>query len=597
MLLCNSSLVSLSFWDWLIIATVLAISLLIGLVTMKKAGKSTSDFFLSGRNMPWWLLGVSMVATTFAADTPNLVTQIVRENGVAGNWVWWAFILSAMLTTFVFARLWRRSAVMTDIEFYELRYSGKAASFLRGFRALYLGVIFNTMVMASVNLAAIKFGTVLLGLAPWQTLLMGCGITVIYSSLGGLRGILATDFFQFMLAMAGSLGACCYLLNLPEAGGLTAMLAHENVLPKLALFPDFSNWDLVMGTFLVPLLVLWWSSYYPGAEPGGGGYTAQRMLSAKNENHALGATLFFNIAHYALRPWPWILVALTSLIFFPSTEDLAAALPAGHKGLAADDIAYPLMLTKLPAGLLGLVMASLIAAYMSTISTQLNIGSSYLTHDFYRRFLKPAASEKELVWVGRLFTFLIIFLAALLSLVLDSSTTAFQLLVLVGAGSGLIYLLRWLWWRVNATAEIIAMAVSFLAASFFVLVYPRIVPEGAQMANYWQNTLVVAITTVSWILGACFGPRTDPDHLRAFVARIRPPGPGWKPFAAASSASPDASRQLPLALFASLLGVMAVLGTLLGTGYWLYRAVAPACVCSLLALASIGGLLALRKKL
>ena len=592
-----SSLVKLHPLDWAIIAGVLLISLAIGVVMMKKAGKSTEDFFLSGRSMPWWLLGVSMVATTFAADTPNLVTQIVRTDGVAGNWVWWAFILSAMLTTFVFARLWRRSEVMTDIEFYELRYSGKSAGFLRGFRALYLGLIFNTIVMANVNLAAIKFGSVLMGLDPWQTLLIGSGITVAYSALGGLRGILATDFFQFFLAMAGSIAACYYLLNLPEAGGLAQVLSHENVAPKLALLPDFSNWDLAMGIFLVPLVIMWWSSYYPGAEPGGGGYTAQRMLAAKNERHALGATLFFNMAHYALRPWPWILIALASLVFYPSTADLAAALPEEYKGLAKDDIAYPLMLTKLPVGLLGLVMASLIAAYMSTISTQLNIGSSYLTHDFYNRFIKKDASQKQLVWMGRLFTVIIVILAALVSFVLESAVNAFKLMVLVGAGSGLIYLLRWLWWRVNATAEIVAMVVSFGAATFFVLGYPKLVPIADQLPGYWQNIIIVALTTVAWLLGAFFGPKTEHSHLAAFVKKIRPPGCGWKPFAE-HRGSPNAKdgAALPLALFASVLGVVAVLGTLLGMGYWLYGQVGPASLCTVLAIGSIASLAALRNR-
>lgn len=593
-----SKLVQLHALDWTIIVAVLVISLAIGLAVMKKAGRSTSDYFLSGRNMPWWLLGVSMVATTFAADTPNLVTQIVRENGVAGNWVWWAFIFSAMITTFVFARLWRRSAVLTDNEFYELRYSGKSASILRGFRALYLGLVFNTIVMANVNLAAIKFGSVLLGLAPWQTLLVGCGITVIYSALGGLRGILATDFFQFLLAMTGSIAACVVLLNLPEAGGLSKVLAHPNVAPKLNLLPDFSNWDLALGIFVIPLLVVWWSAYYPGAEPGGGGYVAQRMLAARNERHAMGASLLYNAAHYALRPWPWILIALTSLVLFPSVDDLRMALPPEHRELAKDDIAYPLMLTKLPAGLLGLVMASIMAAYMSTISTQLNIGSAYLTHDFYRRFVNQEAGERELVWVGRALTVLIVLLAAAVSFLLESAGNAFKLMVLVGAGSGLIYMLRWLWWRVNATAEIVAMAVSFVVASYFVLLYPKAVPEADQIAGHWQTVIVVACTTVSWLLATLVGPMTDAKTLVRFASTIRPPGPGWKPFRdSIGLRRPEDGAELPVALFASLLGVAAVIGALFAAGYWIYGSTGPALLCTVVAGVAGTGLFQLRTHL
>lgn len=585
--------------DWTIIGTVLAISLGIGAFMAKRAGRSTTDFFLSGRNMPWWLLGTSMVATTFAADTPNLVSQIVREHGVSGNWTWWAFMLSAMLTTFVFARLWRRSKVLTDNEFYELRYSGKPAAALRAFRSLYLGLVFNTIGMATVNLAAIKFGTVLLGLAPWQTLTLGCGITVIYSTLGGLRGILATDFFQFIIAITGSIAACIYLLNLPEVGGLTAALAHPAVAAKTSLFPDFSNPELVTVVFALPLLVVWWSSYYPGAEPGGGGYIAQRMLAARNERHAMGATLLFNIAHYALRPWPWILIGLTSLLVFPTVQDLAAALPKDQQGLAAHDIAYPLMIARLPTGLLGLVLASLIAAYMSTISTLLNIGSSYLTHDFYRRFLHPEASERRLVWVARGWTVGCMALAAAVSFILESAKSAFDLMVLIGAGSGGIYLLRWLWWRVNASAEIAALTVSFLTAAFFVLGYPKLIPDAdAQLANHWQMVITVTITTLAWLLATLFGPPTADETLESFVRTIKPPGPGWNTVRARIGVpAPTEGAALPTTLLAAALGITLVLGLLLGTGYWIYSNYIPALICTTMFIVSSLFLFRLRHKL
>ena len=338
--------------------------------------------------MPWWLLGISMVATTFSADTPNLVADIVRGNGVAGNWVWWAFCLTGMLTVFVFAHLWKRSGVMTDLEFYELRYSGPPAKFLRGFRALYLGVIFNVLIMATVCLAAMKIGAVMLGIEPWKILLWSSIVIVIYSSFGGLKGILYTDFFQFFMAMVGTIFAAIWIVGLPEIGSLEKLFAHPSVAPKLEMIPDMTNWDTFITLLIIPLAVQWWSSYYPGAEPGGGGYVAQRMLAAKDEKNALVATLIFNVTHYALRPWPWIIIALASLVIFPSLADIQRSFPDVDPSLMGDDLAYSAMLTFLPKGLLGLVIASLAAAFMSTISTHLNWGASYLTHDFYKRFCK-----------------------------------------------------------------------------------------------------------------------------------------------------------------------------------------------------------------
>ena len=455
---------SLSTLDWGIILAFFIVFAIIGIAVTKRAGKNTKEFFLSGRNMPWWLLGISMVATTFSADTPNLVTDIVRQNGVSGNWAWWAFLITGMLTVFVYAKLWRRSKVVTDLEFYELRYSGKAAAFLRGFRAIYLGVIFNVLIMASVCLAAIKIGGVMFGLEPWQCVLYASVITVIYSTLGGLRGVIFTDFLQFLVAMVGSIWAAYYIINLPEVGGLDAMLAHPNVADKLSFLPDFNDTESLIVLLLIPVAVQWWSVWYPGAEPGGGGYIAQRMLSAKDEKNAIGATLLFNITHYALRPWPWILIALASLVLYPELTDIGSAFPntvLGH------DLGYSAMLTKLPAGLLGLVLASLIAAFMSTISTHLNWGSSYIALDFYQRFIKPEASEKELVGVGRISTVLLMVIAACLALFLTDAYGTFKILLQIGAGTGSIFIMRWFWWRVNAYSEISGMIVSFIVAVYF----------------------------------------------------------------------------------------------------------------------------------
>ncbi|MCB0264915.1 MAG: Na+:solute symporter, partial [Calditrichaeota bacterium] len=388
--------------DWTIILLFFVVSLTIGVIAARKAGKNTAEFFLSGRSMPWWLLGVSMVATTFSCDTPNLVTDIVRQNGVSGNWAWWAFLLTGMLTVFIYARMWQRSKVLTDLEFYELRYSGNMAAFLRGFRAIYLGVLFNIMVMATVSLAMIKIGAVMLQWSAVKTLLIVSTITVIYSAIGGLRGILLTDFFQFILAMVGSVGGAYILLQLPQVGGLSNLLSHPNVISRIDLFPDFSNTDALWTLLIMPLAVQWWSVWYPGAEPGGGGYIAQRMLSAKSEKDAIGATLFFNAAHYALRPWPWIIVGLASLVVFPDIASLRTAFPGVDPAIIQHDFAYPAMLSFLPSGFLGLVVAGLIAAYMSTISTHLNWGSSYVVNDFYRRFVKTDAGETHYVSVGRI---------------------------------------------------------------------------------------------------------------------------------------------------------------------------------------------------
>ena len=512
--------------DWAILIIFFIILLSIGFFASKRAGKSVNDFFLSGRNMPWWLLGISMVATTFSADTPNLVTDIVRTNGVSGNWVWWAFLLTGMLTVFVYAKLWRRSEVLTDLEFYELRYGGKGAAFLRGFRALYLGVFFNVMIMASVCLAGIKIGSVMLGLSPAQTLLIAATVTVLYSSLGGLKGVIMTDFFQFGLAMVATFWAAIVIINLPEVGGLDKLIAHPDITPKLDLIPDFSNRDLFLVVFVLPIAVQWWSVWYPGAEPGGGGYVAQRMLSAKNENHAVWATLLFNFMHYAVRPWPWILIALASIIVFPNLNDLQVAFPDVDKSIIGHDLAYPAMLTKLPSGLLGLLLASLAAAFMSTIASHLNWGSSYVVNDFYRRFFDTGASEKKLVFLGRLTTIILMIFSCIIALLLSNALQAFSILLQIGAGTGLLFILRWFWYRINIYSEISAMIISFLVALYLQIVHPRIGFE--VISTEVQLIIGVSITTFSWILITYLTPSEDKKVLRDFYKKIQPGGIGWK---------------------------------------------------------------------
>lgn len=559
--------------DWTIIVGFFIVSLLIGIYASRKAGKSSAEFFLSGRNMPWWLLGVSMVATTFSADTPNFVADIVRTKGVASNWMWWAFLLTGMLTVFVYARLWRRSGVATDIEFYELRYSGKEAAFLRGFRALYLGVFFNVVIMATVCLAATKIASILLGIPPWQTLLFASVVTVFYSALGGLRGVILTDFVQFILAMIGSVGAAIVIVNLPQVGGLEKLMAAPEVQGKLDLIPSIENKDLFFTLFLIPLAVQWWSVWYPGSEPGGGGYVAQRMLSAKDEKNALGATLLFNIMHFAVRPWPWILIALASLVVYPQLDDIMAAFPA-NTAARGHDLAYPAMLSFLPAGLLGLVVASLIAAFMSTISTHLNWGASYVVNDFYGRFIRPEASEKSKVNVGRITTVVLMLLAALTSYLIENASDGFQALLQIGAGTGLIFILRWFWWRINAWTEIAGMVVSFLYALLILLLRPELEEGEAWMLGSLELTdsvlLIggVLITTVGWLVTMFATQPTTTETLRSFYMQVRPAGKGWKKVL--GNDIPAAEGKLPNQIVSMLIGTIMVYSALFAVGKFLY---------------------------
>lgn len=589
---------NLSSLDWVIIFSFFALFLFIGLRVSKKAGSSSKEFFLSGRNMPWWLIGVSMVATTFSADTPNLVTDIVRKNGVAGNWAWWAFLITGMVTVFIYAKLWRKSGVLTDLEFYEIRYGGKAARFLRGFRSIYLGVFFNVMIMATVMLAGIKIGSVLFDLPPLTSVLWASLVTVIYSSLGGLRGVILTDFLQFIIAMIGSVAAAIYVMNLPEIGGLSSLLAHENVSDKLNILPDFSNPELYIPLFLVPLAVQWWSVWYPGAEPGGGGYIAQRMLSAKNEKHAVLATLLFNITHYALRPWPWIIIALASLVVYPNLASIQEAFPNIDNQIVNDDLGYSAMLLTLPTGLLGLVVASLIAAFMSTISTHLNWGASYIVHDYYERFVKPEASEKEKVMIGRLSTVGLMILAGLLALLLDNALEAFNILLQIGAGTGSIFILRWFWWRVNAWSEISGMIVSFLVALVFLVLKKQF---DLQIASHVELLIGVSITTITWLIVTMATKPEDDATLQRFYNLVTPYGNGWNAFrkrmAASGKELKTGTGKFSADLLAVILGIFIVYSALFASGMLIYGNMTSGLILALITLLSSVGLIRIWKKL
>ena len=561
----------ISFIDWLIIFSFFGVFILIGFITSKKSGENSKEFFLSGRNMPWWMLGISMVATTLSADTPNLVTNIVRENGVSGNWQWWAFLLTGMMTVFFYAKLWRRSKVLTDLEFYELRYSGKPAKFLRAFRAIYLGVFFNVMIMASVCLAGIKIGGILLNLSPFECVFYSSVITVFYSSLGGLRSVVITDLIQFVLAMVGSIWACIYILNLNDIGGLQSLINNPLVIDKLAFFPELSDKETFLTILIIPIAVQWWAVWYPGAEPGGGGYIAQRMLSAKDEKNAIYSTLLFNVAHYALRPWPWILIALSSLIIYPTLTDISSAFPLVDESIIGNDIAYPAMLYLLPSGLLGLVLASLIAAFMSTISSHLNWGASYISLDFYKRFINKKASEKQIVLVGRISTIFLMIIAGFFALNLSDALGAFQILLQIGAGTGSIFLLRWFWWRVNAYSEITGMAVSFLLAIYFQWFHSDL--TGIELASHEKLLWSIFITTSSWILVTLLTKPSDNRILLEFYNRIKPYGIGWNGFLKSNNIkktrnNEDSSMKDLLLMF---LGIITVYFGLFGMGYFIYN--------------------------
>jgi len=569
--------VKLELVDWIIVAASLLVCFFPAVFFGRRAGKSTTEFFASGRSVPWWLAGLSMVATTFSSDTPNLVTDIVRRNGVAGNWVWWAFVLTGVSTVFFYARLWRRSEVLTDLEFYEIRYSGKAASFVRGFRSVYLGLFFNCMIMASVNLAACKIAGVLFGMERWQTLLAVGVLNVAFATHSGLWGVLVIDMIQFFIKMTAVIAAAYFALQLPEVGGLTGLVDKlSNVtgpggINYLNILPDFTNtWDIAVAIFIMPIAVQWWAVWYPGAEPGGGSYIAQRMLASKSEKDSLGAVLFFNIAHYVLRPWPWILVGLCSLIIYPNLSDIQRAFPHLDPGLIGHDTAYPAMLKFLPVGFIGLMVGGLIAANSSTILTHLNWGASYLVNDFYRRFLSRERDEKHYVFAGRMVTILLFFASSGMVYLLDTAKDAFDIILQVGAGTGLLYLVRWFWWRVNAWAEVTAMVSSF-GVSLVILILNK---NGVVLSTHVALLITIAFTSVCWILAAFLGPETDRSTLIAFYRKVRPFGPGWKQVRIESGIREEEARasheNFPLALLGWVAGCIVIWSALFTVGNFLY---------------------------
>jgi len=593
---------SISWIDWVIAAASILVCFVPALFLAKRSGSSTAEFFGSGRSVPWWLAGLSMVATTFSSDTPNWVTEQVRRYGVAGNWQWWAFVLTGVATVFFFARLWRRSGVLTDLEFYELRYSGQSASWVRGFRAIYLGLFFNCFIMGMVTLAACKIANILFGMAPWQTILITGVLNVVFAAHSGLWGVLVIDMIQFFIKMTAVFAAAWF--SLVEVGrrlagdasgwlGLKLLIARLSTLqvvqstganaqpvmsakdgtgqPILDMLPNFSMSELALMIFILPIAISWWANWYPGAEPGGGSYIAQRMLASKSEKDSLGGTLFFNIAHYVLRPWPWIITALCSIIVYPDLASIKAAFPNADTALIGHDSAFPAMLKFLPVGFVGLMIGGLLAANSSTILTHLNWGSSYLVHDFYRRFIKKDGSESHYVNAGRLSTLLLYVVAALLSLTMSSAQQAFQVLLSIGAGTGLLYIARWFWWRVSAWCEIVAMVMSLITS----LLVPKLMPG----ADFATTTMVqVGITTVAWLITAFVGPVTDRAILLAFVKKVKPVGPGWTELRAAAGVSDleiAQENRIGAAFVGWISGCIVIWSSLFAIGNFLYASGDP----------------------
>ena len=565
--------------DWVVALITVLICFAPALFMVKRSGKSTAEFFASGRSVPWWLAGLSMVATTFSSDTPNLVANFVRTEGVAGNWRWWAFTLTGVLTVFFYARMWRRSGVLTDLEFYELRYSGKAAGAVRGFRSVYLGLLFNCVIMATVNLAACKIAAILFGFERWQTLLFVGLLTVVFATQSGLWGVLVIDMVQFFIKMSAVIAAAYFAVELPQVGGLSGLVTKlsqmhgPHGINYLNMLPDFTNnWDLAMAVFIIPITVQWWASWYPGAEPGGGSYIAQRMLASKSEKDALGSTLFFNLAHYVLRPWPWILTGLASLIVYPQLSDIQKAFPHLDPKLLGNDIAFPAMLRYLPAGWMGLMLGGLIAANSSTILTHLNWGASYLVHDFYRRFLRTGMPDKHYVAAGRVATVILFVASSSLVFALDTAKDAFDVILQIGAGTGLIYLVRWFWWRVTAWSEIVAMVVSFGMSLLFLILHKW----GVALGTYQEMLITILFTTVLWVATAYWGPQTEEAALLNFYRKVRPPGPGWKRIQALANISPEqeaADREawnFPMSLLGWFTGCITIWSALFTVGNLLY---------------------------
>jgi Na+/proline symporter len=515
---------TLTFADWIIIVAYFAISVAIGLYYAQRAGRSMTEYFLSGRSLPWWLAGTSMVATTFAADTPLVVTGLVVRYGVAGNWLWWNMALSGLLTVFFFARLWRRAGVMTDVELAELRYGGRPAAFLRGARALYLAIPINLIIMGWVTRAMADVLQITMGIAGWRVAVLLFLITAGYSILSGLWGVIVTDFFQFIIAMGGSIVLA--ILAVDKVGGLDRLVELASARfgsPEAAvgILPPLEGGWLPLSSLFVFLAVQWWASWYPGAEPGGGGYVAQRIMSTRDERHGLLATLWFNIAHYALRPWPWILVGLFAAVSYP---DLANPGRDPGRGYAMA------MVDLLPSPLRGLLLAAFAAAYMSTIATHLNWGTSYFVNDFWLRFVRQQATAREQILVSRVATAGLMVLALVVMQFLGSIEAGWRLLLGIGAGTGLVLILRWYWWRINAWSELVAMGSSFVVSialwRWGHLLLGRPEPLGAD--DPLVLVLTVGVTTAAWVTATLLTSPESPETLERFYRRTRPGGRGWR---------------------------------------------------------------------
>jgi solute:Na+ symporter, SSS family len=574
--------------DWTIVVLSLGVTFIPAIVLARRAGRNITEFFAAGRSAPWWLIGISLVATTFSTDTPNLVTNLVRDGGVAENWVWWSFLLTGMATVFFYARLWRRSGVLTDLEFYELRYAGTGASLVRGFRAIYLGLFFNCVIIASVNLAAVKIAGILFGWSRNETLLICVIVPIIFAATAGLWGVMVTDMIQFCITMTSAFAAAYFAVHAPGVGGLHGLIAHFSGARSsvLSLLPNFADWKTALAIFIIPLTVQWWSVWYPGAEPGGGSYVAQRMLAARSESDALFGTLTFQAMHYALRPWPWIIVALASMVVYPSLHDIALRFPHVQPGLIGNDIAYPAMLVFLPSGFAGFMVAGIFAAYRSTIETHLNWGTSYLVHDFYQRFVRRNAAQRELVFTGRLVTVLLMGVGVLFTLQLDNAKGAFNLLLSIGAGTGLIYLLRWFWWRINAWSEISAMISSFVVSVGFFVAQKF----GHAAASTTVLLTTVAITTLVWVAITYVTPAVPDDVLAAFYAKVRPAGPGWRRIRQAAGL-PDSPDSPVAALLGWVLGLAAIYGALFSAGAFLYGRWIPGSIWAAVSAAGVIGMI------
>lgn len=509
--------------DFIIIVAFFAILLIIPAVAaLRSRGKGANEYFKSAGSMPWWLIGISMVAATTSTNSANLFTEIIRKDGLSGNWVWWAFLLTGLLTVFVYSKLWVRSGATTDISFYELRYSGKPAAFLRGFRAIYLGVIYNLVVMATVLLGAVKIGVVLFGV-PASTILIVTGVvSLVYSCLSGIRGTIYTDFFLFTVVMLGACAVMYFGVKHPAVGGWSALMSNPEVTSRLSFFPSISNRDALIAVFIIPVAVQWWNVWYSGSEPGGGGYIVQRMLTAKSSGHAVGGTLFFNVLNYALRPWPWYIAAFASILIFPNLASIREAFPNVDPALVGDDMAYPALITIVPNGWVGLVAASLMGALFSTIAAQLSMGANYVSNDVWKRFIHKDADDRELIWVARGASLLLIVLGCVMVPLISSAKAGFDLMVQIGAGTGIIFLLRWFWMRINAWTEIVAMGVSFLAAVFFQIIWPGISPVELL---FWEKLLwTIAVTTVAWLAATFLTKPENPEVIASFKSLVRADG-------------------------------------------------------------------------